>query len=117
MARQLPAHEGAGLSREIRDKPSDKIFDKRQYALFYEKGLSQKKRFKIHHKTQINRPSLYLSLVESFLRENHIGGIPPPIPGGICPFIERIILRIPPLENFFIIFFICLCCLSKRLTS
>ena len=45
-------------------------------------------------------------------RVNYIFGMPPP---GIIEPMPRIILAIPPLvENFFIIFCICLCCLIKR---
>jgi hypothetical protein len=43
---------------------------------------------------------------------NHILGMPPP---GIMLPMPRIILAMPPLvENFFIIFCICLCCLIRR---
>ncbi len=42
----------------------------------------------------------------------YIFGMPPP---GIMDPMPRIILAMPPLvENFFIIFCICLCCLIKR---
>ena len=42
----------------------------------------------------------------------YILGIPPP---GNIPPMPRIILAMPPLvENFFIIFCICLCCLMRR---
>ena len=45
-------------------------------------------------------------------RVNYIFGMPPP---GIIEPMPRIIFAIPPLvENFFIIFCICLCCLIKR---
>jgi hypothetical protein len=44
---------------------------------------------------------------------NYNLGIPPP-PGIMLPM-PRIILAMPPLvENFFIIFCICLCCLIRR---
>lgn len=45
-----------------------------------------------------------------------IGGIPPP--GGIIPCIPRIIFIMPPFPFiFFIIFCICLNCLSRRFTA
>src|SRR5690554_2539147 len=73
---------------------------------------------KIRQRKQANRLNAGFPCKAFYIRPN--GGIPPPPPppGGIIPPRPRIIFAIPPfLLNFFIIFCICLCCLSRRLTS